>query len=92
MAYIARLVTVAAYKNITNELKPFVDFQSNLQNVEISDEDKIAILQIETTDSYYPIFLKTNPTMKQVEEQLAKQKTKLNVDARNALLQYISEE
>jgi hypothetical protein len=91
MSYIAKMVTVAKYKNITDKLKPFVGFHSGLEDIEIEDNDKIAILQIEGTESYFPIFLKTKPTIEQIEEKLAKQDTKLNVESRKLLLQYLSE-
>ena len=58
MVYIAKIVTVSKYKNITDKFKPFINFHGDLENLEISDEDKIAILQIEGTESYFPIFLK----------------------------------
>ena len=92
MVYIAKLVTVSKYKNITDNLKPFVAFHSNLEDLEISDDDKIAILQIEGTDSYFPVFLKTKPSIEEIEAKLAKQETKLNVDAKKLLLEYLNEE
>ena len=91
MVYVAKLVTVAKYKNITDKLKPFVNFRSGLENIEITDDDKIAILQIEGTESYFPVFLKTNPTIQEVEAKLAKLETRLNTDARKLLLEYIKE-
>jgi len=92
MTYIAKLVSIAKYKNLTDKFKPFVHFHSELENVEILDNDRIAILQIESTESYFPIFLKTKPTIEQIEEKLTKQKTKLNSEARKLLLKYIEEE
>ena len=91
MVYIAKLVSVAKIKNVTDKLKPFVFFQSNLEKLEITDEDKVAILQIEGTESYFPIFLKTNPTIKEIEDKLANQETKLNSDAKKLLLEYMAE-
>lgn len=89
MTYIAKLVTVSKFKNITDNLKPFVHFHSEMEKVDVSDNDKIAVLQIEGTESYFPIFLKAKPTIEQVEAKLAKQDTKLNAEARKLLLEYI---
>jgi hypothetical protein len=66
MVYIAKLVSVAKYKNITDKLKPFVHFQSSFENFEIEDEDKVAILQVEGTESYFPVFLKTKSDAKKL--------------------------
>lgn len=92
MTYIAKLVAVAKYKNLTDKFKPFVHFHSELENVEVSDNDRIAVLQIDGTESYFPIFLKTNLTIEQIEEKLQKQETKLNSEARKLLLRHIEEE
>lgn len=91
MVYIARFITVAAYKNITDKLKPFVNFHSSLENIEFEEDDKIALLQIEGTESYFPIFLKTKPTIEQIESKLAKQDTKLNTETKKILIGYLSE-
>ena len=80
------------FKNITDKLKPFVFFHSELEKIEILDDDKIVVLQIEGTESFFPIFLKTKPTVKQVEAKLAKQETKLNAEARKLLLEYMPED
>ena len=91
MAYIAKVVTIAEYHEITDKLKAFVNFHSDLNEIELNDSDKIIILQIDGTESYFPIFLKTEPTMKQIEEQLDKQETKLNTESKKLLLEYIKE-
>jgi hypothetical protein len=92
LVYIAKLVTVAKFKNITDKLKPFVHYHSNLENIEVSDDDQIAILQIENTESYFPIFLKNKPSIEDIEEKLAKQESRLNADARKLILHYLSED
>ena len=91
MTYIAKLVSVAKFENITDKLKPFVGFHSELEKVKVEDEDKIAILQIEGTESFFPIFLKTKPTIEDIEAKLAKQETKLNAEARKLLRGYLNE-
>ena len=91
MVYIAKLITVAKFKNITDKLKPFVYFHSELMNVEITDDDKIIMLQIEGTESYFPIFLNKRPTIQQIESKLAEQDTRLNSETRKLLLEYLDE-
>ncbi len=91
MGYVAKLITVSKFKNITDKLKPFVHFHSGMEDIELSEDDKIAMLQIEGTESYFPIFLKNKPTIKEIEEKLAKQETVLNKDARRLLMEYLEE-
>ena len=91
MKYIAKIVTVARFKNITDNLKPFVYFHSELEQIDVQEDDQIVILQIEGTESYFPIFLKIKPTIEQIEEKLAKQETRLNTDTRKKLIEYLDE-
>ncbi len=91
MTYIARFVTVAEYKNLTDRFKPFVNYHSSLENFEVSEHEKIAILQIEGTESYFPIFINKKPTIEQIEEKLAKQETRLNTETKKLLLKYLSD-
>jgi hypothetical protein len=90
MPFVAKLVTVAKFKNLTDNLKPFVHFQGSLEDVEVQEDDEIAMLQIDTTDSYFPIFLKLKPTIEEIEEKLSKQEAILNSDAKNMLKQYLA--
>jgi hypothetical protein len=92
MPYIAKFVTATKYKNITDKLKPFVHFSSGLENVDIDEKDRIIILQIEGTESYFPIFLKSKPTIEEIESKLSKQETRLNAETRKLILEYLSEE
>lgn len=92
MTYIAKLVTVSAFKNLTDKYKPFVYYHSSLEDIEVDDDDKIALLQIEGTESYFPIFLKTKPTIEQIEEKMSKLKTQLNSETKNLLIKYFSEQ
>ena len=80
---------MAKFENITDKLKPFVHFHSGLDDIEVDEEDQIAMLQIEGTESYFPIFLKSKPTIEEIEEKLAKQDTKLNAEARKLLIDYL---
>ena len=91
MTFIAKLVTISKFKNITDKLRSFVYFQSELENVTVKDGDKVAVLQIESTESYFPVFIEEKPSIKQIESKLAQQDTKLNAEARRILLEYLPE-
>jgi hypothetical protein len=91
MEYIAKIVTVSKFKNITDNLKPFVNFHSELGKIDVQEDDQIVLLQIEGTESYFPIFLNMKPTIDQIEEKLARQQTRLNTDTRKMLIKYLEE-
>ena len=92
MVYKAKIVFLDKLKNVPDNLRPFVSFRSELEKVTVTGEDRVAVLQIESTGSYFPVFIETKPTLKQLEAKLKNQDTELNSEARKTLLGYISEE
>jgi hypothetical protein len=91
MTYIAKFVTAAKFENVTDKLKPFIIFHSGLEDITVENGDKVIILQIEGTESYFPIFLKTNPTLEEIESKLAKQETRLNTETKKLIKKYLSD-
>ena len=91
MTYIAKFITIAKIKNITDKFKPFIAFHSALEKIETTDEDRVIILQIEGTESYFPIFLTKQPTIEQIESKLEKLETRLNNETKKLLVQYLEE-
>ena len=89
MVHIAKLITVTKLPNVPSHLMPFVQFHAQLEGIELEDNEKLAIIQIEGTQSYLAIFLDRSITMQDIESKLKAQDTKLNVEARNLLLQYL---
>ena len=89
MVHIAKLITVTQLPNIPSHLVPFVQFHAQLEGIEVKDDEKIAIIQIEGTQSYHAFFLDRKLTLQDLEEKLKAQDTELNADARNLLAQYL---
>ncbi len=89
MVHIAKLVTVTELNNIPQHLMPFVQFHAQLEGVEIKDDEKIAIIQIEGTQSFQAIFIERKVTLQDIVEKLRSQDTELNADAKNLIAQYL---
>ncbi len=70
---------------VTPNIMPFVQFQAGKKGIELKDEDRIAILQIENIPSYHIVFLDTDIKLEDVEAELAKQDTTLNKESRALL-------
>jgi hypothetical protein len=85
MSYIARLVSITKVSSITKEIMPFVHFQAQQKGVEVTDETKVAVLQVENIPSYHIVFLETKITVKELEEELKKSDTQLGHETRALL-------
>ncbi len=83
--HLARLVAITELANVPPDIRPFVDFRAAVEDRKLDDKDKVAILNIDTTSCYVPVFLKDPPTMEALEEELKKQDAQLTSDSREAL-------
>jgi hypothetical protein len=86
MSYIARLVSITKVSSITKELLPFVHFQAEQKKVEITDDTKVAILQIENIPSYHIVFLDSGITISELEVELEKNDTTLARETKALLM------
>jgi hypothetical protein len=85
MVYIARLMAITKVSAVTANIMPFVQFQAGQKGIDLKDDDKVAILQIENIPSYHIVFLETDITMEELEKELAAQDSKLNEESRVVL-------
>jgi hypothetical protein len=86
MSYIARLVAITKVSSVTREIIPFVHFQAQQKGVEVTDDTKVAILQVENIPSYHIVFLDSDVSMEELEEELKKNDTELSRETRALLL------
>ena len=85
----ANLVVITEVKNVPPDIKPFVSFRADVEERELSDDELVAVLVIDTTTSYIPVFLKDPPSMKDLEAMLARQDAQMTSETRNALSRHI---
>ena len=76
---------------VTANIMPFVQFQAGQKGIELKDEDKVAILQIENIPSYHIVFLETDITMDELIKELADQDSKLNEESKVVLEKHLIE-
>jgi hypothetical protein len=87
--HVARLVAITELKNVPPDIRPFVDFKAAVEERELDENDMVAILNIDTTTCYVPVFLKDPVSMKELEAELAKQDAALTVDTREVLSKHL---
>jgi hypothetical protein len=87
--HVARLLAVTEVRNVPPEIRPFVEFRAAMEERELDEAEKVALLVIETTSCYLPVFLKDPETLAELERRLADQDAKLAVDSRDALSKHL---
>ncbi|HIH02178.1 TPA: DUF749 family protein [Thermoplasmata archaeon] len=71
------------------DIRPFVEFRAAVEEREVDEDEKVAILVIDTTSCYIPVFLKNPESLDELEARLAEQDAKLAADSRDALAQHM---
>ena len=87
--HVARLVVVTELKNVPPEMRPFVEFKAAVQERTVGDEELVALLVVDTTTCYIPVFLKGSGTLSELEKELEAQDAQLAADSREVLAKYM---
>lgn len=87
--HVARLLAVTEVRNVPPEIRPFVEFRAAVEEREVDEGEKVAILVIETTSCYIPVFLEDSESLAELEKRLADQDAKLATDSRDALAPHL---
>ncbi len=87
--HVARLVAITEVENLPPDIKPFVDFRAAVEERSLSPKDRVAVLNVDTTTCYIPVFLENPPTMSALESELERQDTRLTPDSREVLLKHL---
>ncbi len=83
--HVARLIAITELRNVPSEIRPFIDFKAAVEDRKLDDREIVAVLNIDTTSCYVPVFLKDPVSIEQLEEELKKQDAKLSSDSKEAL-------
>jgi len=87
--HVARIMAITEVKNVPPDIRPFVEFKAAVEDRKLEDNEKIAVLVIDTTTCYVPVFLKDPVPLEQLEMELASQDAKLTPDSREALSRHM---
>lgn len=87
--HVARMIAITEAKNVPPDIRPFVDFKAAVEERKLTDDELVALLVIETTTCYIPVFLKDPPSLSQLEKDLAKQDAQLSADTRQVLARHL---
>ena len=79
------MVAITELRSLTPDIRPFVEFKAMVEDREMDEKEVVAVLNIDTTTCYVPVFLKDPPTMDMLEKELAQQDAKLSSDSKEAL-------
>ncbi|MBU1159402.1 MAG: DUF749 family protein [Candidatus Thermoplasmatota archaeon] len=88
--YKTNLVTITEVKNVPPDIRPFVEFKAMIEERKLEENELVAVLVIDTTTSYIPVFLKDPVTLAALQETLGKQDAELTAEAKNALAKHLS--
>ena len=83
--HLARLVSISRVEEIPEQFRGFVDFHANLEGHDVSQKEKLAILVIEGTSCYVPVFLERMKGIEELERRLVAQQAEMPEDTRFAL-------
>jgi hypothetical protein len=86
----ANLVAITEVRNLPPDILPFVHFRADVEERQLAEDELVAVLVIDTTTSYIPIFLK-EPTqsLAEVEKSLANQDAELTSESKAALAKHL---
>jgi hypothetical protein len=86
----ANLVTITEVRNLPPDILPFVNFRADVDERELESDELVAVLVIDTTTSYIPVFLKEpRMSLQEVEEMLRNQDAQLTSEAKSALARHL---
>jgi len=87
--HLARIMAITEVKNVPPDIRPFVEFRAAVEDRKLSDDERVAVLVIDTTTCYVPVFLKDPISLEQLEKELASQDARLAADSREALSRHL---
>jgi hypothetical protein len=87
--HVARLIAITELRNVPSDIRPFVEFKAAVEDRQLDEKEMVAVLNIDTTSSYVPVFLKNPISLEQLEKELGQVDAKLTVESREALARHL---
>ncbi|WP_414469494.1 DUF749 domain-containing protein [Methanobacterium sp. ACI-7] len=83
--FIATLAGIFKFEELPKEYGPYVQYKASLENKDISEDDEIAVLNIQGTESYHVLFLDSYKNINEIEEEMKNAEAKLNYNTKKIL-------
>ena len=83
--FIATLGGIFRYKDVPEDMAPYVQFKSTIEGKELVPETEIAILDITGTTSHHVLFLENYDNIEQIKEELKEEDAKINYETMKIL-------
>jgi hypothetical protein len=87
--YVVRLIGIMRVGDVPDEFRGFVEFQGRLEQRHPADDELVALLIVEGTESIFPVFLK-DLDLSVVEETLRKQETAIPPEVKRELSTFLA--
>lgn len=68
--FIVELIGVFTKRDLPEDYEQFVEYKATIENKELSDKDKIAVLRVKDTTSYHILFLDNYESMDQIDKEI----------------------
>ncbi|MGB9938172.1 MAG: DUF749 domain-containing protein [Methanobacterium sp.] len=83
--FIATLAGIFKFGELPKEYGPYVQYKASLENKDINEDDEIAVLNIQGTESYHILFLDSYKNINEIEEEMKGAEAKLNYNTKKIL-------
>lgn len=87
--FIATLVGIFKYEELPEKYGPYVKYKASIENKTITEDDKIAILNVTGTESHHVLFISSYSNIAQIEEELKETEAKLNYNSKKILEEHL---
>lgn len=87
--FVATLIGIFKYEELPDKYGPFVQYKASIEDKTITEEEKIAILNITGTESYHVLFLSSYSNIAQIEKELKEAEAKLNYSSKKILEEHL---
>lgn len=68
--FIVELVGVFTQRDLPEDYEKFVEYKATIEQKEVTDKDKIAILRVKDTTSYHVLFLDSYNSMDEIDKEI----------------------
>lgn len=68
--FIVELIGVFTQRDLPEDYEQFVEYKATIENKELTEKDKIAVLRVKDTTSYHILFLDSYESMEEIDKEV----------------------